>query len=79
MNNAAKVFTSSKFPSAADDNSRLVTNNGRALESSLPSVDANSNTVLTLAYDSADHVTYAYDDIDRVTSITYARGRHRHD
>jgi RHS repeat-associated protein len=48
-------------------------------------VDANSNTVLTLTYDSADRVltrtdsqgyvlTYAYDNIDRVTSITYPDG-----
>jgi RHS repeat-associated protein len=48
-------------------------------------VDANSVTVLTLTYDSADRVqtrtdsqgyalTYAYDDIDRVTSITYPDG-----
>lgn len=45
-------------------------------------VNANSDTVLTLTYDSADRVltktdsqgyvlTYAYDDLDRVTSITY--------
>ena len=48
-------------------------------------VDANSNTVLTLTYDSADRVltrtdsqgyqlTYAYDNIDRVTKITYPDG-----
>jgi len=45
-------------------------------------VNANSQTVLTLTYDSADHIltrtdsqgyvlTYAYDNLDRVTSITY--------
>lgn len=48
-------------------------------------VDANSNTVLTLTYDSADRVltrtdsqgyvlTYAYDNLDRVTKITYPDG-----
>ncbi len=48
-------------------------------------VDANSVTVLTLTYDSADRVltrtdsqgyvlTYAYDNIDRVTKITYPDG-----
>jgi RHS repeat-associated protein len=48
-------------------------------------VNANTDTVLTLTYDSADRIqtrtdsegytlTYAYDNLDRITSITYPDG-----